>query len=81
MGHENAGWVEAVGDAVTSVRVGDPVIVHPMRTCGVCWAGASAPLLRQKPGRFLWWERAPGAKVTADTSPVSLDSRALRRAR
>jgi NAD+-dependent secondary alcohol dehydrogenase Adh1 len=36
LGHENAGWVEAVGDAVTSVRVGDQVIVHPLSTCGVC---------------------------------------------
>lgn len=37
LGHENAGWVEAVGDAVTGTRVGDAVIVHPLRTCGVCW--------------------------------------------
>ena len=37
LGHENAGWVEAVGDAVTSTRIGDAVIVHPLRTCGVCW--------------------------------------------
>lgn len=37
LGHENAGWVEAVGDAVTSTRVGQAVIVHPLRTCGVCW--------------------------------------------
>jgi NAD+-dependent secondary alcohol dehydrogenase Adh1 len=37
LGHENAGWVEAVGDAVTSVKVGDPVIVHPLHTCGHCW--------------------------------------------
>jgi NAD+-dependent secondary alcohol dehydrogenase Adh1 len=36
LGHENAGWVEAVGDAVTSVSVGDQVIVHPLATCGVC---------------------------------------------
>jgi NAD+-dependent secondary alcohol dehydrogenase Adh1 len=36
LGHENAGWVEAVGDAVSSVRVGDAVIVHPAITCGVC---------------------------------------------
>jgi NAD+-dependent secondary alcohol dehydrogenase Adh1 len=36
LGHENAGWVEEVGDAVTSVQVGDPVIVHPQSTCGVC---------------------------------------------
>jgi NAD+-dependent secondary alcohol dehydrogenase Adh1 len=37
LGHENAGWVEAVGDAVTSVRVGQTVIFHPLATCGVCW--------------------------------------------
>jgi NAD+-dependent secondary alcohol dehydrogenase Adh1 len=36
LGHENAGWVEAVGDAVQSVRPGDAVIVHPLRTCGLC---------------------------------------------
>ena len=36
LGHENAGWVEAVGDAVRSVEVGDAVIVHPAMTCGVC---------------------------------------------
>jgi NAD+-dependent secondary alcohol dehydrogenase Adh1 len=38
LGHENAGWVEAIGDAVTSVREGDAVIVHPLRTCGLCSA-------------------------------------------
>ena len=36
IGHENAGWVEAVGDAVTNVAVGDPVILHPLATCGLC---------------------------------------------
>jgi len=36
LGHENAGWVEAVGSSVTSVKPGDAVICHPMRTCGVC---------------------------------------------
>ncbi|MDH2391757.1 NAD(P)-dependent alcohol dehydrogenase [Streptomyces sp. HNM0663] len=38
IGHENAGWVEAVGQAVTNVRVGDPVILHPLITCGLCRA-------------------------------------------
>ncbi len=37
-GHENAGWVEEVGSAVTSVKPGDAVICHPLRTCGVCLA-------------------------------------------
>ena len=36
LGHENAGWVEEVGSAVTSVKPGDAVIVHPKRSCGVC---------------------------------------------
>lgn len=36
LGHENAGWVEQVGSAVENVAVGDAVIVHPLRTCGVC---------------------------------------------
>jgi NAD+-dependent secondary alcohol dehydrogenase Adh1 len=30
LGHENAGWVEEIGPAVESVKVGDPVIIHPM---------------------------------------------------
>ena len=37
LGHENAGWVEDVGAGVTSVKVGDPVICHPLRSCGVCY--------------------------------------------
>lgn len=38
IGHENAGWVHAVGDAVTNVAVGDKVILHPLITCGLCTA-------------------------------------------
>jgi NAD+-dependent secondary alcohol dehydrogenase Adh1 len=38
IGHENAGWVHAVGDAVTNVCVGDKVILHPLITCGLCRA-------------------------------------------
>ena len=38
IGHENAGWIEAVGEAVTHVAVGDPVILHPIATCGLCRA-------------------------------------------
>jgi NAD+-dependent secondary alcohol dehydrogenase Adh1 len=38
IGHENAGWVHAVGDAVTNVKVGDKVILHPLITCGLCRA-------------------------------------------
>jgi NAD+-dependent secondary alcohol dehydrogenase Adh1 len=38
IGHENAGWVHAVGGAVTNVAEGDKVIVHPLITCGLCRA-------------------------------------------
>ncbi len=38
IGHENAGWVAEVGQAVTHVKVGDPVILHPLVTCGLCRA-------------------------------------------
>jgi len=38
LGHENAGWVEAIGSAVSNVAVGDTVIAHPLATCGYCRA-------------------------------------------
>jgi NAD+-dependent secondary alcohol dehydrogenase Adh1 len=38
IGHENAGWVHAVGAGVTNVSEGDKVIVHPLITCGLCRA-------------------------------------------
>jgi NAD+-dependent secondary alcohol dehydrogenase Adh1 len=38
LGHENAGWVEAIGSDVSNVAVGDTVIVHPLITCGLCRA-------------------------------------------
>ena len=38
LGHENAGWVNEVGSAVTNVAVGDTVILHPTPTCGLCRA-------------------------------------------
>lgn len=36
MGHEIAGEVAAVGDAVSSVKVGDKVLVYPWLGCGEC---------------------------------------------
>jgi NAD+-dependent secondary alcohol dehydrogenase Adh1 len=38
LGHENAGWIQEVGAGVTSVAVGDTVILHPTPTCGLCQA-------------------------------------------
>ena len=38
IGHENAGWIEAVGPAASHLEKGDPVILHPLRSCGFCRA-------------------------------------------
>jgi NAD+-dependent secondary alcohol dehydrogenase Adh1 len=36
LGHENAGWVDEVGDGVTTVAKGDAVLVFPPHSCGLC---------------------------------------------
>src|SRR5436305_3288855 len=36
LGHENAGWVERAGELVSTVAEGDPVIVYPPFSCGLC---------------------------------------------
>src|SRR6185312_40837 len=38
MGHENAGWVEAVGAGVQAFKRGDPVICHPLLSNGATLA-------------------------------------------
>jgi NAD+-dependent secondary alcohol dehydrogenase Adh1 len=38
LGHENAGWVEEIGTGVSTVAVGDPVLVYPPYSCGLCVA-------------------------------------------
>lgn len=37
-GHEMTGRIQAVGPTVTRVKVGDRVIVEPIRYCGQCHA-------------------------------------------
>ena len=36
LGHENAGWVHAVGDGVTAAADGDAVLLYPPYSCGLC---------------------------------------------
>lgn len=36
-GHESAGYVDAVGEGVTSVKPGDPVVVGLLANCGQCY--------------------------------------------
>jgi NAD+-dependent secondary alcohol dehydrogenase Adh1 len=52
LGHENAGWVEEVGSAVTNVSVGDTVIVHPLMTCGLCRACRAGDDMHCENGEF-----------------------------
>ena len=35
-GHESAGYVDEVGEGVTQVKKGDPVVVSLLRSCGQC---------------------------------------------
>src|ERR1700738_1215542 len=36
LGPENAGWIEEVGGGVPNLTKGDPVILHPQPSCGLC---------------------------------------------
>lgn len=38
IGHEVTGVVEAIGDDVSSISVGDKVVLEPIMTCGQCYA-------------------------------------------
>jgi NAD+-dependent secondary alcohol dehydrogenase Adh1 len=52
IGHENAGWVAEVGQAVTNVAPGDGVILHPLVTCGLCRACRAGDDMHCQRGRF-----------------------------
>lgn len=58
LGHEVAGWVEAVGSSVSYVGPGTPVIVHPLQTCGACWGC--------RHGEDMYCERSVFPGVNAD---------------
>jgi NADPH:quinone reductase-like Zn-dependent oxidoreductase len=72
MGGDGAGVVDAVGDAVTSVRVGDPVLINPGisdRTCEYCRSGEHSLCVRYKllgehlPGTFAEYVVVPDSNV------------------
>jgi NAD+-dependent secondary alcohol dehydrogenase Adh1 len=52
LGHENAGWVSAVGSAVEHVKPGDAVILHPLVTCGFCRACRAGDDVHCEASRF-----------------------------
>ena len=76
LGHENAGWIHQKGSAVTNVEIGDPVILHPLMTCGFCRACRAGDDMHCSSGAF------PGISVdggfarflrTSARSAVKLD--------
>ena len=52
MGHENVGWVEAMGSAVTGLKIGDAVICHPLVTSGHCLACRRGNDMHAEDSRF-----------------------------
>jgi NAD+-dependent secondary alcohol dehydrogenase Adh1 len=85
LGHENAGWVHAVGPAVEHLAAGDAVICHPNLTCGVCGAckagddmrcerGPSLPGLTRAGGmaEFLTTNARAIVKLGAGAEPAEL---------
>lgn len=75
-GHENAGWVHAVGSAVTNVEVGDTVIVHPYITCGLCGPCRAGDDMHCLAGSFPGIDRDGGFAdflMTSARSVVKLD--------
>jgi S-(hydroxymethyl)glutathione dehydrogenase/alcohol dehydrogenase len=75
LGHEGAGVVEAVGDAVESVRPGDEVVLSWAPACGDCW-----DCRRGRPAACVNLHRAIGAGTLVDgTTGMSLDGETLYR--
>jgi D-arabinose 1-dehydrogenase-like Zn-dependent alcohol dehydrogenase len=85
IGHENAGYIEEVGSAVTGLTKGDPVILHPLITCGLCYACRTAYDMACEKGVFPGLDGADGGwaeylktsvrnviKLAPGTDPVPL---------
>ena len=72
IGHENAGWVHAIGSAVTNVAEGDKVIVHPLVTCGLCRACRSGDDVHCESSLFPGIDTAGGYAEYLKTSARSV---------
>ena len=66
LGHENAGWVHALGAGVTGLEVGQPVAVYGPWGCGAC------PALPARDGELLRAAR-PGGRCPAAVAASGLD--------
>jgi NAD+-dependent secondary alcohol dehydrogenase Adh1 len=72
LGHENAGWVHAVGTDVTTAKAGDAVLLYPAYSCGLC--------VECRRGREMYCERHQFTGLTRDggfADYVLVDERSL----
>ncbi|WFF03940.1 NAD(P)-dependent alcohol dehydrogenase [Micromonospora sp. WMMD964] len=65
LGHENAGWVHALGDGVSGLSVGQPVAVFGAWGCGTC--------ARCRVGVDTYCENPAGAPVPSGGGGLGLD--------
>src|SRR2546429_4541262 len=68
LGHENAGWVQEIGSAVSNVAVGDTVILHPLITCGLCPACRAGEDMHFLNAAFPWVSLGGGVAQYFETS-------------
>ncbi|HEV2225192.1 MAG TPA: NAD(P)-dependent alcohol dehydrogenase [Nitrososphaerales archaeon] len=52
LGHESVGWVEEPGQEPGHLRKGDPVIIYPQSTCGLCTACREGKDMSCERGKF-----------------------------
>jgi D-arabinose 1-dehydrogenase-like Zn-dependent alcohol dehydrogenase len=60
LGHEPAGNVYEVGEGVTGLRKGQPVIVYPARGCGRCWFCLLGEENHCEDGKFIGFDQDGG---------------------
>jgi D-arabinose 1-dehydrogenase-like Zn-dependent alcohol dehydrogenase len=57
LGHEAAGNVYEVGEGVTGLKKGQPVIVYPARGCGRCWFCLQGEETHCEEGKFIGFDQ------------------------
>ncbi len=57
LGHEAAGYVYEVGEGVTRLKKGEPVVVYPARGCGRCWFCLRGEENHCEEGKFIGFDQ------------------------
>jgi D-arabinose 1-dehydrogenase-like Zn-dependent alcohol dehydrogenase len=60
LGHEPAGHVYEIGEGVTGLKRGQPVIVYPARGCGRCWFCLRGEENHCEDGKFIGFDQDGG---------------------